>query len=283
MGNVCVFQTVLQLLNHYNLMTTLQAGHRTLNNAANNGTFLEELEILFRECDIDFDHLDRWIMCFPHVINICCQHIIAKFTNVNLIDLAHVAELPLAADGQSFDDAVSSNPIACGRNIVHVLRSSGQHHERLKEVIVDGNAKGWFVAGGIEVMVPPCQLLRDIKTQWDSVYFMIRCLCKMQLVSQYFPAWIAISWFNDQAIDHFLALPINNDLAMHRMTFMQWSVLADFQVILEVQPSSGALPIGAIWQPVQIPHKVQVIMSFETTLVLSGTIPAFEMFMSSWE
>ena len=59
MRNVCVFQTVLRLLNHYNLMTTLQAGHWTLNNAANNGTFLEELEILFLECDIDFDHLDR--------------------------------------------------------------------------------------------------------------------------------------------------------------------------------------------------------------------------------
>ena len=75
-GNVCVFQTVLRLLNHYNLMTTLQAGHWTLDNTSNNGTFLEELEILFRECDIDLDHLERQIMCFLHVINISCQHII---------------------------------------------------------------------------------------------------------------------------------------------------------------------------------------------------------------
>ena len=132
-------------------------------------------------------------MCFPHVINICCQHVIAKFTNVDLVDLAHVAELPSAADGQSFEDAVSSDPIARGRNIVRVLRSSGQRRERLNEVIVDGNAKGWFVAGGIEVTVPPRQLLRDVKTRWDSVYFMIRRLREMQLVSQYFPAWIAIS------------------------------------------------------------------------------------------
>ena len=102
-------------------MTTLQAGHWTLDNAANNGTFLEELEILFRERDIDFDHLDRRIMCFPHVINICCQHVIAKFTNVDLVDLAHMAELPSAADGQSFEDAVSSDPIARGWNIVCVL------------------------------------------------------------------------------------------------------------------------------------------------------------------
>ena len=132
-------------------------------------------------------------MCFPHVINIKCQHDIAKFTNIDLVDLAHVAELPSAADGQSFEDAVSSNPIACGRNIVRILQSSGQRRKRLKEVIVDGNAKGWFVAGGIEVMVPPCQLLHDVKTRWDLVYFMIRHLCEMPLVSQYFPTWIAIS------------------------------------------------------------------------------------------
>lgn len=41
-----------------------------------------------------------------------------------------------------------------------------------------------------------------------------------------------------------------------------------------------------IWQPDgpgQVPHKVQMVMSSETTPILSGLIPAFEMFMSSWE
>jgi hypothetical protein len=33
----------------------------------------------------------------------------------------------------------------------------------------------------------------------------------------------------------------------------------------------------------QIPHKVQQVMSAEKTPILSGAIPAFEMFMSSWE
>jgi hypothetical protein len=40
-----------------------------------------------------------------------------------------------------------------------------------------------------------------------------------------------------QAIDHFLALPINKELALHRLTEQEWSVLADFEVILEVQAS----------------------------------------------
>lgn len=33
----------------------------------------------------------------------------------------------------------------------------------------------------------------------------------------------------------------------------------------------------------QIPHRVQQIMSNESTPILAGSIPAFEMFMTSWE
>ena len=35
--------------------------------------------------------------------------------------------------------------------------------------------------------------------------------------------------------------------------------------------------------PLQVPHKVQQTMSREQTPVLAGTLPAFEMFMSTWE
>jgi hypothetical protein len=33
----------------------------------------------------------------------------------------------------------------------------------------------------------------------------------------------------------------------------------------------------------QIPHVVQQVMSGESTPILSGAIPAFEMFMTTWE
>jgi hypothetical protein len=33
----------------------------------------------------------------------------------------------------------------------------------------------------------------------------------------------------------------------------------------------------------QVPHRVQQIMSGEKTPILSGAIPAFELFMSKWE
>ena len=108
-----VFQVDARLSVYHNLVIT-QVGHWTLDNAANNGTFMEQLERLLHKRDIDFDHLDRRIMCFPHVINICCQHIIAKFTNVAFGDLNGVAQLPSPANNQSFDDAVKSNPITRG-------------------------------------------------------------------------------------------------------------------------------------------------------------------------
>ena len=47
---------------------------------------------------------------------------------------------------------------------------------------------------------------------------------------------------------------------------MEWSVLSDIQVVLEVQAKNILLPAER-----------------ETNPVLAGSIPAFEMFMTSWE
>ena len=67
-----VFQIDAWLSAYHNLVIT-QVGHWTLDNTVNNGTFMEELEHLLHKFNIDFDHLDRQIMCFPHIINICCS------------------------------------------------------------------------------------------------------------------------------------------------------------------------------------------------------------------
>jgi hypothetical protein len=58
---------------------------------------MEELAKLLQSCDIDFDPLDCRIMCFPHIINICVQHVIANFTNIELAKAAteFVSALPL--------------------------------------------------------------------------------------------------------------------------------------------------------------------------------------------
>lgn len=147
---------------------------------------MKELETLLRLRDIDFDYTDRRIMCFPHVINICCQHVINEFTNLDLIDAPEPEELPPALVGtQSYDDAVRRDPIARGRNIVRVLRTSGQRRDTFADLIIDGNAKGWFRAGipPVVIKLPPLQLLRDVRTRWDTVFFMIRRLRELRPVS----------------------------------------------------------------------------------------------------
>jgi len=172
---------------------TFQIGHWTLDNAANNRTFMTELAALLYSRDINFDAQDRHIMCFPHIINICSQHVISKFTNIELANATEATPVTLAPNNatcQSFDNAVSRDPIALGRNTVRVLRSSGQRRDTFDDIIKDGNDKGWFGKTGnppVNVQLHPLQLLRDVKTRWDSVYFMIKCLHEMRPVSyQYF-------------------------------------------------------------------------------------------------
>jgi hypothetical protein len=88
-----------------------------------------ELAILLEGHDIAFDANDCRIRCFPHVINICCQHVIANFTNPDLAEAAKefVAVLPQdLPDYQTFEEAVKRDPVALGKNIVCVMQNSGQ-------------------------------------------------------------------------------------------------------------------------------------------------------------
>ena len=151
---------------------------------------MKELGVLLRALGIDFDHLDRQIMCFPHVVNICCQHVISDFTNIQLAETAKdfVVALPAALpQRQSYEDAVKRDPVALGRNVVRVMRASGQWRDALKDVIKDGNLKGWFQAERNPseiIQLQSVELLRDVKTRWDSIYFMIKRLREMRPVSR---------------------------------------------------------------------------------------------------
>ena len=148
-----------------------------------------ELAKLLQSRDIDFDPLDRQIMCGKHIINICVQHIIANFTNIELAKAAaeFVSALPLGLpDKQTFEEAVQRDPVALGRNIVRVLRNSGQRHDLFDDIVQDGNEKEWIQAGDppVTVELPLVQLLRDIITRWDTVYYMVRRLHEMRPVSR---------------------------------------------------------------------------------------------------
>jgi hypothetical protein len=138
---------------------------------------MSELGKLLRERDIPFNHRDRRIMCFAHVINICCQHVVKQLTNIENLDDSHYS-LAQARDGEVLD------PISLGRNIVRGIRSSGQRRLNFEQTIEDGNQKGWFRVGNppTALQIRRLQLLHDIKTRWDSIYFMIKRLREMRPV-----------------------------------------------------------------------------------------------------
>jgi hypothetical protein len=187
----------------------MQVGHFTLDNASNNETWMKGLETILLSRDIPFDWADNRIMClftrilhcitltltlfrcFPHVIQICCDHMIDSITDTNLADTAaeFVALIPSPdPDRQTFEEAVRRDPIALGRAVVRSIRASGQRRQNFEETIKDGNSKHWFGLNdkGEHLVVPCLQLLRDVKTRWDSVYGMISRLREMRPVFIYF-------------------------------------------------------------------------------------------------
>jgi hypothetical protein len=187
---------------------------------------MRELEALLKlhDDDIEFDHLNNRIRCYPHIINICSSHIIASSTRISKRfletlksefagDLVYsniegdedkdedtktakttktavlfARKIPeLTLDEEQFDildDKVRAwyiglkrDPIKRARRIVRIVRSSDQRKQAFKKVINTGNHSGWFRSHDNEVIeLPDLELLRDVKTRWDSVYCMIERL-----------------------------------------------------------------------------------------------------------
>jgi hypothetical protein len=143
------------------------------------------LQVLLKLRDIPFDASDNRIMCFPHIINICVQHVVVRFTDLELADLEFDEQSVPPAESEksrTFNDAVSRDPIALCRSIICAIRASGKRHDDFEHVIHNGNEQGWFEVDGKKIKVEPHELLRDVKTRWDSMYQMIRCAREMRPV-----------------------------------------------------------------------------------------------------
>jgi hypothetical protein len=157
---------------------------------------LEFLQKLFEEREIfSFDAKDNRIMCFPHIINIAVQHVLKKMSSVeapeddeddeDLIDNSNADEG--RGFGQSFEAACAQDPITRIRKIVMAIRASGQRRDALLIWIETGNKSGLFVLNGKPIQIQPKQLLRDVRTRWDSTYQMLKRCIEMRLVSPTFP------------------------------------------------------------------------------------------------
>ncbi|KAJ6617266.1 hypothetical protein B0H10DRAFT_1797772 [Mycena sp. CBHHK59/15] len=91
-------------------------------------------------------------------------------------------------------------------------------------------------------------VMADVKTRWDSVFYMLRRLRYLQ-----------------QPIVRFFALNRDANKLRHPLENKHWLRLELMELIL------------------QQPHTVQTTMSAENTPILAGSIPAFELFISSWK
>jgi hypothetical protein len=155
---------------------------------------LEYLEKLFLEREIStFNAKDNRIICFSHAINLAVQDVLKEMSSVeapenddddDFEDLADAANTKEARGiAQSFENACAEDPISRVRKIVMAIRASGQRREALTTWIENGNRNGLFVLQNAPVEIEPMQLLRDVRTRWDSSYQMITRCIEMQLVS----------------------------------------------------------------------------------------------------
>jgi hypothetical protein len=197
-------QTVLQLLDRAGITVKVstmcnrgenisdtfpKAGHFTLDNASNNETMMKALERLFVDREIAFDADDRKIMCFGHVVDLSSGRVISSVKSAGTA----------LTDDET--DLESLNVIDRARAVVRAIRGSGLRRDAFNEVIVNGNAKGWFKQGQPPktVKLKPLQLLRDVRTRWDSVYHMLNRLRELRPVM--FPSGELSPCLNNNLID----------------------------------------------------------------------------------
>jgi hypothetical protein len=83
---------------------------------------------------------------------------------------------------------IQRDPLGRARKVVRLLRSSDQRREGLRDFIETGNQHGLFFLTDRDgnrkiIKVPRLELLRDVKTRWDSVFLMLQRLRQLRPVS----------------------------------------------------------------------------------------------------
>ncbi|KIJ18794.1 hypothetical protein PAXINDRAFT_70562 [Paxillus involutus ATCC 200175] len=96
------------------LKQDLAIGHFILDNARNNDAAMRELSQLLKAWGITFDPMDRHIMCFPHILNICSGHVTGEYTYANFASIsgAWVDALDNVIDKDAYMEALQRDPIA---------------------------------------------------------------------------------------------------------------------------------------------------------------------------
>ena len=135
--------------------------------------------------------------------------------------------------------ALKRNPLKRARKLIRFLRASDQRRGLLRTTIIDGNEHRWFFLKskkGIreQVDLPVVQLLKDVKTRWDSVYLMLERLITLRPVSYlfHFHSWwttlIAILYRLLIGSSEHISPSSQKSLSSRRWTGRSWKVWSRF-------------------------------------------------------
>ena len=154
-----------------------QVGHFTVDNALSNQTMMEELAKILNERDIPFDAADRKIMCYGHIVDLSSGRVIDKLKGDSEPDNSNSDE-----DDSDEDNVPTQSEVEKARSVVRAIRGSGMRRDTFRDVIKNGNANKWFKEGSKVVVLKELELLRDVRTRWDSVYRMLSRLRELRPV-----------------------------------------------------------------------------------------------------
>lgn len=164
--------------------------------------------VILRSVSIQVSHriLLYFLSCFPHIVNISCQTMLAELKKENLLDVeapplgtppTDIANNPIKkaewendqlAKWEEYLNALESDLVGKCRSIVAACRVSGQRRQALLKKIDEGNKSGYWkgkLDNGKD-KIPLVQLLRDCETRWSSTYNMIDRVLELYAVCSRF-------------------------------------------------------------------------------------------------
>lgn len=165
---------------------------------------MTHFSILLRGRGINgFDAKKNYIRCFAHIINLCSQAVIRAMEKDDMDADYPDTDTEPGTDSDISDDAGvvtfrptrtsrKAGPMQRARKSVGFIRKSGQRRDQFLEIIQQGNNdKTWTQvvivnaqAEKVTANLALVTVLPDVKTRWDSVFFMLRRLRYLQQVSQ---------------------------------------------------------------------------------------------------
>ena len=141
----------------------------TADNAANNNTFLRELEYICHQKEIKFDHKKNNIRCLAHIINLTVQEILK---NIKAGDAQEEDELLELVSQEEQEDNVNVEIIPKLRRLIVKIRSSPQRKEK-------------FARHCEFFSIKSLNVILDVKTRWNSTYLMLDRVIKLREVSKF--------------------------------------------------------------------------------------------------